>query len=159
MYCLSSICLLQIFSVLEILETVSALYLTIIQLLGRPATRVSRSSTVMTPRSSCIAGRTFPPLRTTSKITNEGEAGKVIAGIRPFRGCYQRVLFRYLSVQIESTQTRPRQTMTDPNVQEGKVPFSVSGLDKPCNTWYKTFGDLRSGKNPLIVLHGGPGAR
>ena len=48
--------------------------------------------------------------------------------------------------------------MADPKVQEGEVPFSVPGLDKPCSTWYKLVGDLHSGKTPLVILHGGPGA-
>ncbi|KAI0380511.1 proline-specific peptidase [Hypomontagnella monticulosa] len=40
---------------------------------------------------------------------------------------------------------------------EGIIPFSVNGLSKPCQTWYKVVGDLQSAI-PLVVLHGGPGA-
>jgi len=43
-------------------------------------------------------------------------------------------------------------------VREGSVTFSILGLDKPCSTWYKIFGDLNSDKVPLIILHGGSGA-
>lgn len=32
------------------------------------------------------------------------------------------------------------------------------GTSKVCHTWYKIYGDLNSGKRPLVVLHGGPGA-
>jgi proline-specific peptidase len=41
---------------------------------------------------------------------------------------------------------------------EGLVAFNVSGLSEPCQTWYKTFGDLKSNETPLVILHGGPGA-
>lgn len=37
-------------------------------------------------------------------------------------------------------------------VQEGTAPF------RDWQTWYRITGDLHSGKAPLIVLHGGPGA-
>ncbi len=41
---------------------------------------------------------------------------------------------------------------------EGEVEFHVDGIDKPCKTWYKVFGDLKTSQNrPLVVLHGGPG--
>ena len=41
---------------------------------------------------------------------------------------------------------------------EGNATYNVPGLSKPCQTWYKIFGDLDSPKTPLIVIHGGPGA-
>jgi hypothetical protein len=42
---------------------------------------------------------------------------------------------------------------------DGKAPFAVEGIETPCETWYKVFGDLTdSTKTPLIVLHGGPAA-
>ncbi|OTA98392.1 hypothetical protein M426DRAFT_326016 [Hypoxylon sp. CI-4A] len=41
---------------------------------------------------------------------------------------------------------------------EGVVEFNVTGLPKPCHTWYKVVGDLKSSSVPLIVVHGGPGA-
>lgn len=41
---------------------------------------------------------------------------------------------------------------------EGTAVFQVPGLAEPCHTWYKVVGDLNSGKTPLILLHGGPGA-
>ncbi|KAI9066268.1 proline-specific peptidase [Trametes sanguinea] len=41
---------------------------------------------------------------------------------------------------------------------EGEVDFKAPGTDKPCKTWYKVFGDLSSGRRPLVALHGGPGA-
>ena len=40
---------------------------------------------------------------------------------------------------------------------EGELDFSVPTAGKPCKTWYKLFGDLKSGVRPLIGLHGGPG--
>lgn len=42
--------------------------------------------------------------------------------------------------------------------KEGEISFTVAGLDKPCTTWYKIFGDFSSGRTPLVILHGGPGA-
>ncbi|PPQ86687.1 hypothetical protein CVT25_006762 [Psilocybe cyanescens] len=42
-------------------------------------------------------------------------------------------------------------------VTTGEIPFDVAAAGKPCKTWYKVFGDLNSGKRPLIALHGGPG--
>ncbi|KAI0649021.1 proline-specific peptidase [Trametes meyenii] len=39
---------------------------------------------------------------------------------------------------------------------EGTVEFKVDGVDAPCKTWYKVFGDLKS-RRPLVALHGGPG--
>jgi hypothetical protein len=40
---------------------------------------------------------------------------------------------------------------------EGEFDFEVPAAGKPCKTWYKVFGDLKSGKRPLIVVHGSPG--
>ena len=48
--------------------------------------------------------------------------------------------------------------MTDGVVQEGEVAFHIPGIGKPCHTWYKVIGDLKSNSVPLISLHGGPGA-
>ena len=48
--------------------------------------------------------------------------------------------------------------MTNSAVQEGEIPFHVPGISKPCHTWYKVVGDLKSKSIPLITLHGGPGA-
>lgn len=39
---------------------------------------------------------------------------------------------------------------------EGTVEFKADGVDAPCKTWYKVFGDLKS-RRPLVALHGGPG--
>lgn len=39
---------------------------------------------------------------------------------------------------------------------EGTTEFKVDGIEKPCKTWYKVFGDLKS-RRPLVALHGGPG--
>ena len=45
-----------------------------------------------------------------------------------------------------------------PPVTEGSAPFHVPGADKPCATYYKVVGDIKSGTTrPLVVLHGGPG--
>lgn len=41
---------------------------------------------------------------------------------------------------------------------EIQIPFTVSGVDKPCFTYCKIFGDLKTTKKrPLVVVHGGPG--
>jgi L-proline amide hydrolase len=42
--------------------------------------------------------------------------------------------------------------MSEPRVVEGFAPFLGH------QTWYRVTGDLKSGKAPLVVLHGGPGA-
>lgn len=44
-----------------------------------------------------------------------------------------------------------------PNFVEGEAPFAVPAAGKPCKTWYKVSGDLKSGIRPLVLLHGGPG--
>lgn len=61
------------------------------------------------------------------------------------------------------TQSNP--TMTLIPTTEGSIDFLVSGLQKPCKTWYKIIGHLSPAANstspknpPLIILHGGPGA-
>ncbi|EKM55974.1 uncharacterized protein PHACADRAFT_256971 [Phanerochaete carnosa HHB-10118-sp] len=47
--------------------------------------------------------------------------------------------------------------MTAP-VTEGEVPFRVPGVEKPCITWYKIVGDLKTSKKPpLVAVQGGPG--
>jgi len=60
----------------------------------------------------------------------------------------------FLSSYLPSTKAT---TMTSPKSTTGTIPFKVPGLDKECCTWYKVFGDLKSGVRPLIALHGGPG--
>ncbi|EIN09256.1 hydrolases or acyltransferase [Punctularia strigosozonata HHB-11173 SS5] len=48
--------------------------------------------------------------------------------------------------------------MSSPKITEGEVNFDAPGAGKPCNTWYKVFGDLSSKTHrPLLVIHGGPG--
>ena len=42
--------------------------------------------------------------------------------------------------------------MTDLKQIEGRAPFG------PYETWYRITGDLNSGKAPIFLLHGGPGA-
>ena len=44
-----------------------------------------------------------------------------------------------------------------PNFVEGEAPFAVPAAGRPCKTWYKVSGDLKSGVRPLVLLHGGPG--
>jgi len=39
----------------------------------------------------------------------------------------------------------------------GKIPFAIPGTKQTGETSYKLWGDLESGKVPLICLHGGPG--
>lgn len=41
---------------------------------------------------------------------------------------------------------------------EGTAEFIVPGLSEPCQTWFKTIGDLTTSQTPLIIIHGGPGA-
>ncbi|CCM01880.1 uncharacterized protein FIBRA_03951 [Fibroporia radiculosa] len=45
--------------------------------------------------------------------------------------------------------------MTTPT-SEGFAPYLVPAARKPCQTYYKIFGDLTSGITPLIAIHGGP---
>lgn len=41
---------------------------------------------------------------------------------------------------------------------EGEAPFTISGIDQPCKTWYQVHGDLKSSDQvPLVIVHGGPG--
>lgn len=47
--------------------------------------------------------------------------------------------------------------MTTPS-SEGEVDFHIPTAGKPCKTHYWIVGDLKLGKTPLVVLHGGPGA-
>ena len=42
-------------------------------------------------------------------------------------------------------------------VVEGDIDFNVPSAGKPLKTHYWVYGDLKSGKTPLIGLHGGPG--
>ncbi|KAJ7593296.1 Alpha/Beta hydrolase protein, partial [Mycena floridula] len=42
-------------------------------------------------------------------------------------------------------------------ITEGKAEFKVPAAGKPCWTWYKVVGNLKS-RRPLVVLHGGPGS-
>ncbi|KAI0722903.1 prolyl aminopeptidase-2 [Earliella scabrosa] len=39
----------------------------------------------------------------------------------------------------------------------GTAPFDA-GAGKPCETWYQVYGDLKSGKTPVVAIHGGPGS-
>ncbi|CCL98485.1 uncharacterized protein FIBRA_00483 [Fibroporia radiculosa] len=41
--------------------------------------------------------------------------------------------------------------------REGLAPFSVQSVGKSYETYYKVYGDLKSGVTPVIVIHGGPG--
>ncbi|KAG6333539.1 hypothetical protein ID866_5550 [Astraeus odoratus] len=47
--------------------------------------------------------------------------------------------------------------MASIKVTEGEAVFVVPAAGKPCKTWYRVYGDLRSSIRPLVVLHGGPG--
>ncbi|KAJ3484606.1 hypothetical protein NLG97_g7015 [Lecanicillium saksenae] len=42
-------------------------------------------------------------------------------------------------------------------MSEGIAVFSVPGLAEPCETWYRTVGEVNSSATPLVILHGGPG--
>lgn len=41
--------------------------------------------------------------------------------------------------------------------EEVFIDFTPEGAGKPCAVYCKTYGNLRSGKRPLLVIHGGPG--
>lgn len=44
------------------------------------------------------------------------------------------------------------------DVSEGFADFSVRAANKPCKTWYRIHGNLKSTTHtPLVILHGGPG--
>ncbi|GAM91074.1 hypothetical protein ANO11243_091210 [Dothideomycetidae sp. 11243] len=52
----------------------------------------------------------------------------------------------------------------DPPFKEGDIPFTegtisfeIAGVRKPCSTYYKVYGDLKSNKTPVVCAHGGPG--
>ena len=47
--------------------------------------------------------------------------------------------------------------MTVPTVVEGHVPYTPATAGKPCQTWFKTVGNMQSGVRPLVIVHGGPG--
>ncbi|EIN04993.1 proline-specific peptidase [Punctularia strigosozonata HHB-11173 SS5] len=49
--------------------------------------------------------------------------------------------------------------MASPSFVEGWVNFNPAGAGKPCQTWYKMYGDVTTAVHrPLIVIHDGPGA-
>jgi proline-specific peptidase len=63
------------------------------------------------------------------------------------------------AVSLYVSQTDKYQSSQPTMAIEGKAPFAVEGIETPCETWYKVFGDLKdSTQTPLIVLHGGPAA-
>ena len=43
-------------------------------------------------------------------------------------------------------------------VTEGELDFHPPSAGKPCKTWYQVHGNLKGGRRPLVVLHGGPGS-
>ena len=47
--------------------------------------------------------------------------------------------------------------MADSDSRHGTLPFKVPGVDIPCLTSYKIFGDLQSDLPRLVIIHGGPG--
>ncbi|TCD64548.1 hypothetical protein EIP91_003986 [Steccherinum ochraceum] len=47
---------------------------------------------------------------------------------------------------------------TEIPVIEGDVDYDVPSAGKPVKTHYWVHGDLKSGKTPLVALHGGPGS-
>lgn len=46
---------------------------------------------------------------------------------------------------------------TDLKITEGEIELQIPSAGKPCKTWYKVIGDLKSAHRPLVALHGGPG--
>ncbi|KIJ41484.1 hypothetical protein M422DRAFT_172122 [Sphaerobolus stellatus SS14] len=47
--------------------------------------------------------------------------------------------------------------MSTSQVTEGYIDFKVPSAGKPCQTWYKVVGNLKSRSRPVVILHGGPG--
>jgi len=47
--------------------------------------------------------------------------------------------------------------MTVPKSYDGLAPFNYPAALKPLETYYKVFGNLKSGFTPLVLIHGGPG--
>ncbi|CCL98482.1 uncharacterized protein FIBRA_00480 [Fibroporia radiculosa] len=43
--------------------------------------------------------------------------------------------------------------------REGFAPYSTPSAGKPCQTYYKVFGDLKSGVTPVVCINGGPGVK
>lgn len=48
--------------------------------------------------------------------------------------------------------------MSEYNLPSSEVDFFVASAGKTCKTHYWISGDLKSGKTPLVVAHGGPGS-
>ena len=46
--------------------------------------------------------------------------------------------------------------MASPAFTEALASFDVPNAGKPCQTYYKVFGDLNSGTVPIVVINGGP---
>jgi L-proline amide hydrolase len=47
--------------------------------------------------------------------------------------------------------------MATPKYNEGYIDFHIPGIESPCKTWYRVYGDLKSENIPVVALHGGPG--
>ena len=47
-------------------------------------------------------------------------------------------------------------TIGEQSHEEGIIPFEVPSSGAEAYTYYKIYGDLKSGPPPLIILHGGP---
>lgn len=43
------------------------------------------------------------------------------------------------------------------NSYEGLAPFNYAAANRPLQTYYRVYGDLKSSRTPLICIHGGPG--
>jgi hypothetical protein len=48
-------------------------------------------------------------------------------------------------------------TIKQTPVEEGEITFQIDGVDEPCKTWYRVYGDLSAEVVPVVALHGGPG--
>lgn len=47
--------------------------------------------------------------------------------------------------------------MAASDFKDGTILFEIPNIHPPCQTYYKTVGDLSSDSPRLIVIHGGPG--
>lgn len=54
-----------------------------------------------------------------------------------------------------STLAKIRSGIVD--TTEGELIWEAPNAGKECRTWYRVYGELKSGVRPLIALHGGPG--
>lgn len=70
----------------------------------------------------------------------------------------RRSASRAISLTALCTTSLSSLVMSEFNLPDGEVDYYVPSAGKTCKTHYWISGDLKSGKPPLIVAHGGPGS-